>query len=368
MLLVLHCKVHNYLILLNRQRLDTDQSGDGWPSDVRRPSLPRLPSTSSPLTPLITVTQQTAAQALRGRAQVIKSCVALLFAFEFFYKRLPAELIDWTIGQQAFNACMILLLDMHETRDLRHQPRTDCAFAIFRDLDEKGVHMLAKLAVTRISREMVRLRNAREQWASASTLSSSPVDTRTEIQTRGSGSVQTLSRRPSGPFLAIQRRVSGPVPTSQNQSFHSIMEDIDRPGHDKDTVMGNTGMFLLEDAGLQAMAAPTFSERRDSVPYIPYSPQHVPQLSLQQQQQNDAKHMAGLQSNTFGLAQQESYSQPAPPFAVGLQPRIYQQQNPAMTMMGTPTQGQGGEQFRRGMAAQQQFAQMLQYPPTTTMG
>jgi hypothetical protein len=87
----------------------------------------------------------------RGRAVVLSSSEELLSAFLFFWQRIPAVLVCWSLGQQAFNSCMILILDALETGDMRRIRRVEQAYAIFDELDKKGVHKLANLAVERIS-------------------------------------------------------------------------------------------------------------------------------------------------------------------------------------------------------------------------
>lgn len=79
-------KCHTYLVLINRQRVEND--GDG-------------------ATP---VTQPDPQQPLRGLPRVLASCRAILHAFAFFQRKVPLGLMDWTLGQQAFNAAMLLAM------------------------------------------------------------------------------------------------------------------------------------------------------------------------------------------------------------------------------------------------------------------
>lgn len=158
---------------------------------------------------------------LRGRALVINSSIQILQAFMFFYHRNPGVLICWTMGQQAFNACMILMLDAWETDNDQNQWLVEEAFAVFRILEMHSVHTLAEVAVQRISEGLMKLgqrSDEREQQISLS---------------RGSSTQQ-------------QVRFS-PVADSANISDWS-----------GETVMGNTGMFLLEDGGLQSFVPQSF--------------------------------------------------------------------------------------------------------------
>lgn len=155
---------------------------------------------------------------VRGRSLVVESSIQLLKAFLFFRYRNPAVLICWTMGQQAFNASMILILDAWETENQQNEWLVNQAYAVFHELQNKGVHKLAELAVRRISSGLMMLeqrRHQREQQAAA-------------------------SRRQSGYQHTLQ------IDTASMADFSN------------DAVMGNTGMFLLEDPGLQSYMPPSF--------------------------------------------------------------------------------------------------------------
>lgn len=214
---VLYAKVQSFLILLNRQRLERTQGAHSEPSppgSMAPPPRPQPVMTSSmygdqPLHPA----------PLRGRSLVVNSSIALVNAFMFFHYRRPQVLICWTMAQQCFNACMILILDAWETENENNLWLVNQAFAVFQQLDNNGVHKLAGLAVARISTGLAVLeqrRNERKQQAAAS------------------------------------RGVSGYHP--QLQIDTASMSDFQN-----DTVMGNTGMFLLEDTGLQSFDPMAFA-------------------------------------------------------------------------------------------------------------
>ena len=144
---------------------------------------------------------------------MINSSICIIKAFMFFRYRNPGVLICWSIGQQAFNACMILLLDALETETSTNDWLVEQAFVVFQELEQNGVHRLAELAVQRISEGLVKLNQMRQ-------------DAKQQL---------ALSRRASEqsqPQLALD--------TASMMDWAS------------DTVMGNTGMFLLEDPGLQS--------------------------------------------------------------------------------------------------------------------
>lgn len=132
---ILHAKMHNFLLLLNRQRIE----------NVRRNSEdPRAEVTP---TPSASHSKQSVP---RGRERVLKSCRALLIAFEFFQTRVQAALVCWELGQMAFNAAMILLLSMLETSDTQDLRAVERTYSTFIEMNKLGVHKLAGAAVERL--------------------------------------------------------------------------------------------------------------------------------------------------------------------------------------------------------------------------
>jgi hypothetical protein len=157
---------------------------------------------------------------LRGRSLVINSSIALVNAFMFFHYRKPEVLICWTMGQQCFNACMILILDAWEEENEQNLWLVNQAFAVFDELHKNGVHKLAELAVQKISNGLALLGQRREQQK------------RQAQASRGAAATYH-------PQLQID--------TASLTDFQH------------DTVMGNTGMFLLEDTGLQSYVPAAFA-------------------------------------------------------------------------------------------------------------
>jgi hypothetical protein len=154
---------------------------------------------------------------------VLSSSEDILTAFLFFYAREPAALISWVIAQQAFNCSMILLVHALETADISRIRRVEQAYAIFKELQDNHVHKLASLAVEKISWGLEELRKNME--------GSGPRhrDSATEMQEAG----QNEARR--------------------------------NPMGRRDTVMGNTGMFSLEEPGLQSFTSEAFAEARAGI-------------------------------------------------------------------------------------------------------
>ncbi|KAI9821096.1 MAG: hypothetical protein M1827_003830 [Pycnora praestabilis] len=128
-------KTHNYLILLNRQwqenaRRDSNDSGVQFaPTDIPR-----------------------------GRDRVLSSCRELLHAFAFFHTRVRAAMVCWTMGQQAFNAAMILTLAMLEDNHLNDLPAVTQAYSTFVEMQQKGIHKLAGVAIQKLSALMSNLK------------------------------------------------------------------------------------------------------------------------------------------------------------------------------------------------------------------
>ena len=131
---ILHAKMHNFLLLLNRQRTENVRQN---PDD-----------SASELTPTPSATANR--NGLRGRERVLRSCRALLIAFEFFQTRVRAALICWDVGQIAFNAAMILLLSMLETSDTQGLRAVERTYSTFLEMNKLGVHKLAGAAVERL--------------------------------------------------------------------------------------------------------------------------------------------------------------------------------------------------------------------------
>ncbi|KAK5110524.1 hypothetical protein LTR62_005716 [Meristemomyces frigidus] len=202
----LFAKVQSFLVLLNRQRVERTQAAakNSPPGNAGQASTDPLSHPAS----------------VRGRDLVINSSASILQTFLFFWYRNPAVLISWTMGQQAFNACMILIIDIWETELSHNQWLVEEAHLVFRELSDKGVHTLAQLAVKRI--------------------------------TDGLGQ---LGQRQAERTRAAQSRRSS---AQQHQPPQLQLDTANMVDWSTDAVMGNTGMYLLEDHGLQALQPQMF--------------------------------------------------------------------------------------------------------------
>jgi hypothetical protein len=208
---VYYCKTHTYLILLNRQRVEKPTTSSAIPSTRSTTPSFRAVNRASSTHPSPATT---AKASLRGRALVLASSEDILAAFIFFYHKEQAALIDWTMGQQAFNSCMLLLLDAIECRAITAGAlKAERAFVVFKELDDNNVHKLAGLAVEKISWTLQELHKIVTQPSGG------------EHQARG------------------------------QQGRHAVMQGAGESeatrdsGRTTDTVMGGTGMLLLEDPG-----------------------------------------------------------------------------------------------------------------------
>ncbi|CAO2649913.1 Nn.00g012050.m01.CDS01 [Neocucurbitaria sp. VM-36] len=268
---VYYCKTHTYLILLNRQRFDRHTLQTQWQSsEVRNPTSSFRPVNRTPSSYPSTPTSTKAS--LRGRPLVLSSSEDILGAFIFFYRRVPAALIDWTVGQQAFNSCMILLLDAIENKRITEgAAKVEKAFVVFKELEENQVHKLAGLAVDRISWGLQQLRRV-AQPAPRESSARGPHENHARMQASG----QSEATRGSEPV---------------------------------DTVMGNTGLLLLEDPGLQAFVHEDWAPIAWAIPGDPRNftkeqQQHLRAAASQPKSETDthrfrsADMMQGLQKST----------------------------------------------------------------------
>lgn len=129
---VFHGKTHNFLLLLNRQRISNAQSNDLAQNVFEN------------------TTGTDAANVSRGRDRVLASCRELLHGFAFFHTRVRAAMICWTTGQHAFNASMILVLSALETREIDDLEIVKRTYSIFLEMNKLGIHKLAGAAVERL--------------------------------------------------------------------------------------------------------------------------------------------------------------------------------------------------------------------------
>lgn len=174
-------KMHSLIILLNRQRVDCDE-GKGKQSDRSQPSEQRTISTqpAGRLGKEVRRRPPHHTPPHRGRPLVIDSSLNVVFTFLFLHKRVPAVLVCWNMSQQAFNACMILLLDAFETRSHVNLWLVEEADRVFRDMDSNSVHGLAKVASESINRALSEIRRGVAASLQQGGGTSSASDTRLE--------------------------------------------------------------------------------------------------------------------------------------------------------------------------------------------
>ena len=134
---ILHAKVHNLIISLNRRRTEYGHHI----SETHAVGQPLSQDTDIDGT-------------IRGRPRVLESCRGLLQSFEFFHSRLKAGMVSWSMGQMAFNAAMLLTLSMLETGETLDLLPVQHAYSTFLEMNKLGIHKLAGAAVERLGKLM----------------------------------------------------------------------------------------------------------------------------------------------------------------------------------------------------------------------
>jgi hypothetical protein len=338
----LFAKVQSFLVLLNRQRDER----------TTRSTLSTSPPTYANTLPGINSATYTPSVAsggdglhhqapIRGRPLVINSSVQLLQTFLFFAHRHPAVLICWTIGQQAFNAAMIIILDACETENDQNMWLVDQAYKVFCQLNEDGVHKLARLAVERISKGIIlvesRQRDRRDEAKVAAAAAHAIDMSRRSSQQQQQQQQQQYQQHAPYQYSPHMPTYHAYQPLLGLDSTDAAPFDFSGDTIMGNTVMGETGMFLLEDSGLQ-------SHNPAAQHFQPWS------LSLPASAATSSPHSSVTSPTTFTATGQYSPSAPpiipvsnvpiapfpvisppfqptmvpmlASPFAVGLQPRM----------------------------------------------
>lgn len=293
---------------------------------------------------------------IRGRAIVINSSIHLLQTFLFFRHRHPAVLVCWTLGQQAFNAAMILILDAWESGNDQNEWLVNQAFVVFTEMQTNGVHKLAELAVKRISDGLAQLGQRRQERANAAAAASAAMSRRQSQQSHP---------ETTAAYTPVQQQ---PALTLDTSSL------LDLSG---DTVMGNTGMFLLEDSGLQTYIPQSFAPFNFALPTAaatyPYAPTHPGSTTSRNPSDpptpaHYSPPMQPVSNVTVAPFPTFNFNSPAivsttngpGPYAVGLQPRItaqrrvgtgfvpVNQQEYGMPQQGYASYGGAGHAHRHG--------------------
>lgn len=124
---MLHSYIHGYIILLNRRRQDSRHLKGSSGIQARSERMQE-----------------------KGYCHVISSCHEVLSTFSLLHQRIPIGLAYWEVGQQAFNAAMILGLNILETRDFTDLRAMVSARDIFEEMKVKHICRAANLAVPRL--------------------------------------------------------------------------------------------------------------------------------------------------------------------------------------------------------------------------
>jgi hypothetical protein len=230
----------------------------------------------------------------RGRPLVISSSLCLLHAFVFVYQRLPAVLVYWTIGQQAFNGAMILLLDALETGDGTHIFRVEQTFVIFCELESKGVHNLAGLAKEHLSWGLECWRRKQNNDSEMDTIGNEKEAKRNKVVNEAYDKTAETYMRRTGTGEIMRGGVGAAATETGMPPLRAC----------QDAVMGNIGMLLLEDPGLQSSAPEPFAPLSwNTVGASQYQSSPIPPNPKQTSYTDP--------TNTQNTAQSRHYYQPA---------------------------------------------------------
>lgn len=292
---------------------------------------------------------------IRGRPLVINSSVQLLQTFLFFSHRHPAVLICWTIGQQAFNAAMIIVLDAWETENEQNMWLVDEALLVFTDLQRNGIHKLAELAVVRITKGIVLFKTRQRERRDAinAATAAAAVSRRSSQhlyhQQQGHQSQQPCRYSPPAEVYHLYQPILS-LDTNDTSTYEISGDTI--MGN---TVMGQTGMFLLEDPGLQSHnpAAQHFAPWSLSLPASttaasPGSSETSPTTTTMTGRYSPSAPPM-VPANNVPIAPFPVMSPPfqptmapmlASPFSVGLQPRMPMNSGRGQQGQGPNVQGQ----------------------------
>lgn len=191
---------------------------------------------------------------------------------------------------------MILLIDAWETNCENNERIVNAAYAVFAELDNDGVHKIARLAVGRISDWLLKIGQRR--------------DARLKESRRAAAGRQRSMHGPQ----RLQQPMKRPLQLSLDTAPMTTNVQMD-------TVMGNTGMFLLEDPGLQSFVqtSQTFQplswQMAGSTPITSPSIIQLPPIPVSQ-----------VTAQPFPVMSAPYMSAAIPatnaPYAVGLQPRM----------------------------------------------
>lgn len=258
---------------------------------------------------------------------------------------------------------MIIILDACETENDQNMWLVEEAFRVFRQLDEDGVHKLAALAVERISKGLIlvgkRQRDRRDEAnAAAAAARAASVSRRSSQQQHQQQQQQQYQSQAPYQYSPNMPTYHLYQPTLSLDPTDPALTDFSGDTVMGNTVMGETGMFLLEDTGLQSHNPATqhfqpwsLSLPASAVASSPHSSATSPtSYTVTGQYSPTAQPMVPV--SNVPIAPFPVISPPfqptmapmlASPFAVGLQPRMpigsgRGQQGPASQQTGSSNQ------------------------------
>ncbi|KAF4552782.1 Diphthamide biosynthesis protein 3 [Elsinoe fawcettii] len=163
---VVYSNVHSYLIILNRQRVDTSlgsstTSFGSIGTTANQSSLEGALSSPS-FTSTSTWSSITASSAL------------ILDVFRYLHSQSSPSLVDWSVKQHVFTAVSLLLVDATARHKVDHEHSIETAVAIFHDLAETQHDELGRRAFDKLSDGLHQMRAAEQRRRSSTTTASFP--------------------------------------------------------------------------------------------------------------------------------------------------------------------------------------------------
>ena len=179
----LHQQIHNYIILVNRQRDE---------------GLPSPPNKACPAPAVSHAGRRDA----RRQQRVLESCREILTVLEYFSRRQDRGWINWSICQQAYNAAIVLGASLSKTHEGNDKALLVSTYHSFVGMHRLGIHRLAGSAAERLRKILRSV--CTEGWRS-----DDPLPSRETILGQGSYQTSTRTNRPSSPIVNRSPPIKG---------------------------------------------------------------------------------------------------------------------------------------------------------------
>ncbi|KAF2151802.1 hypothetical protein K461DRAFT_157483 [Myriangium duriaei CBS 260.36] len=147
---VIHLQVHSYMLLLQRQRLDTSHISSSASEHSQNQGDFSFSRTSDPSNQ-------------RALANIADSCKHVLDVFDYLFKHRQSILVDWTVKQQALTAAVVLLQDTRNVFETQHKESVETALSTFQQLSQIRTDAMSRFAVGRLTDGINKLQEAQLQ-------------------------------------------------------------------------------------------------------------------------------------------------------------------------------------------------------------